>query len=248
MACNSTGGGGGANMGANVQTDVIIPQNSEWPAGDVDGYKNMTQYYMANQMFGSDEDVPGSTISPAFYPDGAVKDWLTETPLGDLKGVRHYTGSSYYEINESLRNNDPSILKGADKKAIIGTTEALKNGVVPEPFIAHRGSSAHLITGTASCTLQDIQERIGEVVADKAFVSTSAVKGSGFGGQVLYHIKTPAGKGIGAYVDPISMNKGGAESEFLFQRGSKFRIVGGYEDSSGMLHCNLEYVGNTVGT
>ena len=93
--------------------------------------------------------------------------------------------------------------------------------------------------------MQDIQARIGDVVMDKAFVSSSAVKGQGFYGEVKYHIKTPAGKGIGAYVDPISMHKGSSESEFLFQRGSKFRIVGAYEDSYGNLHCNMEYAGNS---
>lgn len=245
MPCNSTGGGGGGSaMNATTNPQITVtPQNFEWQSGDVDGYKNNGSYLEANQMFGAKDGA--STSAPYTQHSGATKDWLFSINSDERKGVKHYTGSSYWDINDGLRKGDISSLGGTDKKSISGTTEALKKGVVPEPFIAHRGSSAHLITGTDTCTLQDIQSRIGSVVADKAFVSSSAVNGKGFSGEVKYHIKTPAGKGIGAYVDPISLHKGGTESEFLFQRGSKFKIVGGYVDSKGQLHCNMEYVGNS---
>lgn len=82
---------------------------------------------------------------------------------------------------------------------------------------------------------------IPDVVQDKAFMSTASA-GSGFGG-LTYHILTPPGKGIGAYVRPISKYKG--EKEFLFNHGSAFVIKGAYKDEYGSLHCNLEYIGRS---
>ena len=242
MPCNSTGGGGGSAMNAAANPQVTVtPQNFEWKSGMVDGYKNNGSYSEANQMFGATNGA--STSAPYTQHSGVTKDWLFSISQDERKGVRHYTGSSYAAINDGLRNSNIYSLNATNQKSIVGTTAALEKGVVPEPFIAHRGSSAHLITGTSTCTLQDIQSRIGSVVADKAFVSSSAVNGKGFSGQVKYHIKTPAGKGIGAYVDTISTFKGKNESEFLFNSGSKYRVLGGYNDNAGQLHCNLEYIG-----
>lgn len=233
MACNSTGGGGGAaNMAAETQTNVIIPQNSEWGYGDNDGYANLGH---ANTTAGK-----ASMDAKMGWKNGGVTDqWLADTTAAEKKGVKHYTGMNYHSMNSHLRNG--TSISSADAEAITQTTDALKKGVLDKPTIFHRGSTADLLGGAS--TVSEIQAMIGQIVSDKGFGSSSASTSGAFGGKIAYHIKTPAGKGIGAYVRSISTYPG--EMEFLFQRSSAFRVVGAYE-KGGKVHCNLEYVGNGI--
>ena len=70
---------------------------------------------------------------------------------------------------------------------------------------------------------------MGEVfVLDKGFSSSSFAKSitedfSGIDGDVLYRIRVPKGKKVGAYIDKYSTFKG--EEEFLFKPNTKFRLL-----------------------
>ena len=237
MPCNSTGGGGAA-YAANTGSQVTFtPQNSEWPIGMVDGYLNTDSYSVVNGIFGSD---PHSKSLAS--QTGAAAQWLGGLTNDEKNAVYEYTFDQE-GFNKPMRDGTVALQSKVHQKEIKALESALSKGELPVDMIMHRGSTGHLITGQYDCTLADIKAKAGQIVADAAFTSTATVKGGGFSGNVIYHIKTPAGKGAGAYVDTISAYKGPGESEFLFNSGSKFRVLGGYEDSKGKLHCNLEYVG-----
>ena len=237
MPCNSTGGGGSAAMAApsTAQSVTFTPQNAPWDSGDNDGYRNLGH---ANTDAGKAkiDQYFGSTNG------GATDQWVQGLTSGEKSGTVIYTGSSYMEMNDYLRSDGATSISSKKKTAIQQTEDALKKGVLEQPTIFHRGSSAALLGGAT--TVDEIQAMVGQTVIDKGFVSSAATTNVSWGGTIKYHIKTPAGTGIGAYVRPISQHKG--EMEFLFQRKSEFRVVGAYKDNQNYINVNLEYVGNYV--
>lgn len=172
------------------------------------------------------------------YGNGGETDrWLGEITSAEQSALTKYTGSYYVHLNEAMRNDEG--LTTTDKNAIKKMESAMDKYELKETMVFTRGSSADLLGGAD--TVEAINAKIGQVVQDKAFMSTAAA-GTGFGG-ITYHILTPPGKGIGAYVKPISKYK--SEKEFLFNHGSAFEIKGAYTDDYGLLHCNLRYIGRS---
>lgn len=86
---------------------------------------------------------------------------------------------------------------------------------------------------------------VGSTIVDKGFVSTSSLDKGGFvlKAPIKYHIQTPAGSGIGAFIKGISKHKN--ENEFVFNSGSAFQITGVYQDAKKKTHVNLLYLGRT---
>ena len=69
----------------------------------------------------------------------------------------------------------------------------------------------------------------GKVLEDPAFLSTSAAnKGALIDGETIYRIAVPAGKGRGAFLDPMSEYPG--ENEFLLKRDTKLVVMNAYKE------------------
>lgn len=145
-----------------------------------------------------------------------------------------YTGSYYMTSNPILRAPEHTNLSQAEVLDRITKTEGksfakwvkdmdkgLNSYENTVAFVGYRGAGYSLLGGVK--TYEQLQAMVGKTVHDPGHMSVSTVRGSEFDRAVMYEIKVPAGKGIGAYVGKLSQHK--HEAEFLFNRGTIFKIV-----------------------
>lgn len=180
----------------------------------------------------------------------------------DVQALMKYQNSSQ-AVNEQLREGE---LKPSTKTQVNKLTKILDGGEVKEGFIAHRSSDGQLLGIKGDVTLENVRSKIGQTVTDKGFMSTALSDASAAGysegskqyiaktggiksnSQVRYHIDTPAGKGVGGLVLGADWGTKGNRQwanapEFIFSRSSQFVVTGAYK-KDGVIHCNLQYVGN----
>lgn len=169
---------------------------------------------------------------------GATDKWLGGLSKEEADSVRKYTTSAGSKLNRSIRHDVP--LTKSQQSIDDGLQSAISKYKLDKPTTFTRWGGPSLLGGAD--TVEAINSKIGQVVHDKSYTSASATSSS-YSGKIAFHINTPAGKGIGAYVQPISAHK--SENEFLFNRGSAFRIAGAYTGNGGQVHCNLEYIGRS---
>lgn len=218
-----------------------LRDNRKWDGGGTgkqDGYR----------MFGSNEEI---TDTMGLGNGGQTDKWDKKLTPQEEVAVEWYTGNGHRPLNEFERKGKVSGASGEKLTEYSDNLEsALDKGRNPR-MIVNRTSDSSLLGGAH--TVEDIRKMYGQTVTDKGFTSTELnlanslanPYGSKHSDQVYYHIKTPAGKGIGQYVQGIS----GAhqEQEFLFNRGSSFKVLGAYADAEGRVHANLKYVGRAKG-
>ncbi len=103
---------------------------------------------------------------------------------------------------------------------------AIEKSELDKPIVVNRKSDASLLGGLTDP--EEIMERFGgRVIQDPGFLSTSATKkGAQIKGDIIYRISVPAGKGRGAFIDPMSQFN---ESEFLLKRGTKLVVMNAYK-------------------
>lgn len=169
---------------------------------------------------------------------GEADKWQSSLTNDERSAVENYSGSSYYTLNEALRDGTTGDLKGFYKDMDKNLESALNNYTLEKPTTFVRGSSADLLGGAS--TVSQINAMKGQMVMDNGYTSSSATKG--FSDDIVYHINTPSGKGIGAYIKGLSYHK--TENEFLFNKRSVFVIKNAYQLSSyGSVHVELDYYG-----
>ena len=174
--------------------------------------------------------------------DKSVDKWTTDMSKSELNAAELYTGSAYYQWNESLRTKDG---KGWEVYTD-NLDNALSKFNLKENIVTYRGlgyGAMQDIFGSDSPDMKTIYGMKGAIISDKAFLSTSIDKNvaRNFGGNYMFKINIPKGKGRGAYVDSISKHSG--EREFLMPRNTQLKITGGYRDSStGMTVITVDYV------
>lgn len=180
-----------------------------------------------------------SAIGLGYGNGGATTQWLNGLSAEEWDAINWYTGGAYSSFNAALRRG--ARLTPSQRVTDQAIMSAINKYTLTKPTVFHRGSSGGLLAGAQ--TVDEINAMAGIIVQDDGYTSTSASVGSDFGSfsKIEYHISTPAGTGIGAYIMPVSRHR--MEDEFLFRRGSAFRVVGAYEEA-GKVHCNLEYVGH----
>lgn len=170
------------------------------------------------------------------------KDYYKKLSEKEQAAITSYTGAGYEKINKYLRGE---IRK--EETPIWATKEipeiksAISKSELKVATIFHRGSSPALLGGVS--TVEGIRKlaKQGKIVTDFGFTSASAVDGHHFKHhQIIYHIKTNPGDGIGIYVGAKSWLD---EREYIFGAGSSYLVKGAYMGSDGKVHCNLEYVG-----
>lgn len=169
---------------------------------------------------------------------GATDRWLGRLSKEESDSIRKYTTSAGSKFNRSIRHDVP--LTKSQQSIDGGLQSAISKYRLDKPTTFTRWGGPSLLGG--SSTVEAINSKIGQVVHDKSYTSASAT-GSSYSGKIAFHINTPSGKGIGAYVQPLSAHK--SENEFLFNKGSAFKITGAYTGSNGQVHCNLEYIGRS---
>ena len=133
--------------------------------------------------------------------------------------IEKYTGDHFSQYNGYLRG----LIKEVDDKTI-EEIENLKNILskytTDQTFTVYRGTYARF--GIENNKVGDV------VILDKGFTSSTFAisvtdEFSGTNESVIYRIRIPKGKNVGAYVDEFSHFKG--EEEFIFLPETKFRIL-----------------------
>ena len=147
--------------------------------------------------------------------------------------------NAYRDINNALRKGQDA--SPETQKLIDNLGAALDDSYLKQNITVTRRSGASLLGGAD--TPAKIREMYGKVVVDPGFASSTAKVDSGAYANTRpmeYHIKVPGRtRGVGAYVQDLATFE---EHEFLFNRGSAFRILGSYS-RGGKTHVNMEYVG-----
>lgn len=163
-----------------------------------------------------------------------IDKWNAVKSQSQHEALKKYTGSFYTTSNPILRASDHKGMSAAEVMANITKNESssfvnwvknmdkgLSSYENSTPFIGYRGAGYSLLGGVKS--FDQLKAMVGKTVHDTGHMSISTVSGHEFSGKVLYEVKVPAGKGIGAYVGKLSQHK--SEAEFLFNRGTIFKIT-----------------------
>ena len=212
------------------------------------GVGNLTREGMLDgyHMYDSKEEIEDALGEDA-------QKWKDSLTPAEEVAVEWYTGNGHRPLNEFERNGIQSKSYSVEQlmEASDNLESALSKGHLGEKMVVNRTSSADLLDGAS--TVAEIRKKFGEVVTDKGFTSSEISLKTSIDNpydakqgekQIRYHIKVPAGDGIGQYVQPIANAQN--EREFLFNRGSSYKIVGAYNDAQGQVHVNLRYVGRNV--
>lgn len=164
--------------------------------------------------------------------DDSVDNWKDDITSDERYETERYTGYSYYDWNDSLRNDNG---KGWESDTM-ELDNALNKFDLKQNIVTYRGlgsSAVNSMFGGKLSTDELNSNWVGAVISDKAFLSTSISSSVAYdfssSGYVL-KINVPKGKGRGAYVDSISKHQG--EREFLMPRNTKLKITGAYYDSN----------------
>lgn len=191
----------------------------------------------------------GWTPSPkdAFFRFAQTKvmeDWgkahyarpLEELPHAEKIALKVYAGHNYKWMNAILRGQPlvgEAKLPGgmsleSAKDYVARAARATAAAKTPEPIVVHRGVKDMGHVGRAS--VADFKP--GQVIADKAFVSTSLDQGvaarfasSDGKNPVVFEIRTPAGAS-GVYLNAAELSEFTSERELLLPPGTKYRVVG----------------------
>lgn len=164
--------------------------------------------------------------------------WQSKMNKDELNAVQLYTGHSYREINKYLRNGLMGSGKDEHMEQIIRNAfNGLNKFELKEGIMVYRKSSSSLLSdlgvsyseglwGVNQADLKSfvdkINTRIGSVVQDKGFTSTSTRKDV-WAGDVHYEIRVPAGTS-GAYVEHVSVHQ--SEKEFILNHGTYYKVTG----------------------
>lgn len=189
------------------------------------GIKNTTNtvYTTWNSQHGSEKDLQID-----------IDKWNKAKSKAAHDALYKYTGSFYTTSNKILRNSQnkglsvDEVMRNAVNRGDTSFVDWLKNmdaGLSSYnnniAFIGYRGAGYSLLGG--SKTFDQLKAMVGKTVHDTGHMSISTVSGHEFDGSVLYEVRVPKGKGIGAYVGQLSQHK--SEAEFLINRGTIFKIV-----------------------
>lgn len=169
----------------------------------------------------------------AYHELTQLRDRVAKTPLAQkhdvyleamrgsegVAGLNEYTGSGYYQMNGYLR--DPKYpLTARQRRKVLRDIEKLDDLLMSVPPIPGDMLTFRGVTSPLSSMAHPL--KVGEVFIDKAFLSTSVVKGVQFPGDTQFEIMVPKGTRGAAYVEVVS---GLSEYEMLFAKGMKFRVV-----------------------
>ncbi|MBZ2201795.1 MAG: ADP-ribosyltransferase [Lentilactobacillus hilgardii] len=145
--------------------------------------------------------------------------WSKKLTGNQRHAIRYYTGDGYEAINDALRGSE----KKASKK-IRSDVKNINSGIhqfkLSAPLTVFRGTSMFGLKKS----LDDQGVKVGGEYSDMAYSSTTLKRmvALSFSKHVILKINVPRGY-HGAYIDPISKNKG--EKEYLMNGGTKMIVT-----------------------
>ncbi|GEM_PF-1367225 len=189
-----------------LSKDYESKKQADWQRKVIDENSNINGYKILND----------SSSIPQWAADQA-NHWTDE----EKEALTYYTSHEYSSINGSLRSKDKPSTFIQDK--IDKISSAIDRAGIEENIVAWRGTHLSNFTQSEWLKATSIEQWVNRTIDDKAFSSSSLLRGSAFTGQqVFMQILVPKGS-KGAYINPISEFK--EEYELLFQKGSIFKIV-----------------------
>lgn len=164
------------------------------------------------------------------WGESKFKKWYKGLSEKEIDALASYKSSTFdqgvgkeifEDINDYLRKGEK--ISSGNKKLIPLIDKALSKGVIPDDIIVYRGTSKRMI--------ELLEKKVGKVVRDKSFMSTTLYKGTaddfaGLHNGVTLKIKVPKGT-RGAYLGFEDIDyQALSEGEVLLQRGAKMRVLG----------------------
>jgi len=141
----------------------------------------------------------------------------------EVEAIIKYQGTWYVDMNGFLRGRIESVRRST-KTYIKNLQKAIKKVKIKENILVARGTTVSAIGGDWDAV------RIGDVITDKGFVSTSLREETAINfidrkGErgILMYIKIP--KGTNGIMVDVAVNDSW-ENEFLLKHGTKIRITG----------------------
>ena len=144
--------------------------------------------------------------------------WKQQLSRDDEMALGEYTEDSH-PMNHYLREDAPNLYKTLEEVELDRERmeKAINEFEIPEPLTVYRRVGLHM--------LEQIEQaqKAGGIFKDSAFCSTAVINGS-FGNpkDLQMIIRVPAGKGIGAWLAPLSEFP--EENELLLNHGTLFEI------------------------
>jgi hypothetical protein len=157
------------------------------------------------------------------YENSMFGSWNNSLTMDETVSIGAYSGDAYSGINGLLRHC-------MTKKMVESwnSTEAhsLQNMIQNIDSAISRFDLKSPIKVYRTCekdVLRNLKLEPGSTFHDDGFVSTSVISEKVASGNIVMEINVPAGKGHGAWINPLSGAQD-EEWEFLLQRGSDFRV------------------------
>lgn len=159
------------------------------------------------------------------FEHSMYKTWYDSLSDQENQSIRNYTGDEYSGINGLLRNH-------MTKKMVDSWNQYAQEGYTVQEMINNIESGIDKFTLNdpikvfRTCDpniLDSFTFKKGTIFKDNAFVSTTTITDKVASGNVVMEIEVPSGKGIGAWINPMS-GKVDEEYEFLINRGAMFEV------------------------
>ena len=169
--------------------------------------------------------------------------WYYGLDGDEISSVSYYSGDGYHGMN--------GLLRGQMTEKMVDSWSATDTMTLQEriDYLSRALSRFELekpIKVYRTCE-QDVLAKLklegGSIFHDDGFVSTSVISEKVASGNIVMEINVPAGRGVGAWINPLS----GAEDkeyEFLLQRGSNF-IVDAIEQRGEDTIVRMTWTGST---
>ncbi|HEX9061422.1 MAG TPA: ADP-ribosyltransferase, partial [Clostridia bacterium] len=154
-----------------------------------------------------------NTSEAQSWGSSSYSTWKNALSASEKSAITAYTGDECYQnINAVLRGLE-SEYEGNNAEIVQELSQALSKSSIPQNITLYRGASKAMLGN-----LQNLppEELVGEVISDKAFMSTSLVPAGAFNGDLTLIIEAPSGA-EGAYIGNMSYYPG--EAEVLLNKG-----------------------------
>lgn len=160
----------------------------------------------------------GEEVNSYFKP--SEDKWVNSLTESEKKAINGYTGTDFAKINSNLRAQDQD--DSNTNESIANIDNAISKFSLDDNIAVYRVVDRNGIKNI------DINNCVGEIYNDEAYMSTSPVYRGVLDGVddsfTVFKINVPKGKGNGAYINSLSQYQD-AEYEFLLKRNTKCRIL-----------------------
>lgn len=175
------------------------------------------------------------------YQNSSYGIWYNAMETKQSVAITNYSGDDYSAINGLLRGRmTKNQVKLWDANSQYTTMENIEN-VTDAISQFELKDNIRVYRTCEEDVFRSLKKDVGSVFIDDGFTSTSVLSTPVASGNVTMVIDVPAGKGVGAWIAPLSGTE--EEYEFLLQRGTKFRIKSVLE-SNNKTEIHMEVIGN----